>query len=46
MEVAFTLLRFSVKDLMAQRITDAAILGLFSVLYVGAVRLLRLRRRA
>lgn len=29
---------------MAQRITDAAVLGLFSLLYGGAVRLLRLRR--
>ena len=30
---------------MAERIRDAAILGIFSVLYSGAVRLLRLRRR-
>jgi hypothetical protein len=29
---------------MRQRITDAAILGLFSLLYSGAVRLLRLRK--
>lgn len=30
---------------MTQRIADAAILGIFSLLYSGAVRLLRLRRR-
>jgi hypothetical protein len=28
---------------MAQRITDAAVLGIFSLLYSGAVLLLRLR---
>jgi hypothetical protein len=31
--------------LMIQRIADEVILGLFALLYSGAVRLLRLRRR-
>jgi hypothetical protein len=30
---------------MIQRIADEAVLGLFALLYGGAVRLLRLRRR-
>ena len=31
---------------MTQRIADAAVLGLFSLLYNGAVKLLRFRRQS